>query len=260
MTHRLSLPVFEGPFDLLLHLIKIDEVEITDVSLATVTDRYMEILRLMEDLDLEVAGDYLVVAASLIELKSRALLPQVELPEDEDEFEGDPRTELIDQIIEYQRYREISTHLRHREEQETGVHFRTFREALESGAQTVEGVADITDLLHAFQRVLRYAQAAATGEVIDDDVHVEDCMADIRERLAFDKSLLLEELVGDRPTIKRIIGMFLALLELIRLGEIMARQNSDRTELRVIWRPPDERPAYTILPDSPLAARATDEA
>lgn len=259
MSHRLSLPVFDGPFDLLLHLIKIEEVEITEVSLAQVADRYLEILKLMEDLDLEVAGDYLVVAATLIEIKSRALLPKVELPEEDEEFEGDPRQELIDQIIEYQKFREVADHLRDREATEAGVFFRSFREVLdaEEVAQP-QGGANIADLLQAFERVLRYASAAEGREVIDDEVHVEDCMNELRERLEYDKSLLLADVLAERPSTKRLIGFFLAILELIRLGEILARQGDDRRDLRLIWRPERERPVYRALPGSPLAAHPHD--
>jgi len=250
MSFRLTLPIFDGPFDLLLHLIKIDEVDITEVSLAAVTDRYMEILRMMQDLDLEVAGDYLVVAASLLEIKSRALLPEVELPEEEDDLEEDPRHELIDQIIEYRKYRELSESLGQRAEVEAGVYFRTFREAVE--ADTVDQFVEVNlyDLLKAFERVLEYAAKPAFREVVDDEVHIEDCMAQIRAQLEQHKSLRLVELIGDRPSRKRVIGMFLALLELIRLGEIFARHGADRLDLRIVWRPPEERPFYSRLDEN----------
>lgn len=254
MSYRLSLAVFDGPFDLLLHLIKIDEVDITEISLAKVTGRYMEILQIMQDLDLEVAGDYLVVAATLLELKSRALLPQVDLPdlEDEEEGEGDPRQELIDKIIEYRQYREVSHHLNDRAKQERGVYFRTFREHVD--AETVDQFVEVNmyDLLKAFQRVLRFAAPDAFTEVIDDDVHIEDCVAHIRAQLRRHKSLRLIELCGDPPTRKRIIGTFLALLEMIRLGEVLARPNADRTDLRVSWRPPEERPRPVALASAPF--------
>lgn len=244
MTHRLTLPIFDGPFDLLLRLIKIDEVDITEISLAQVTDRYMEILQIMQELDLEVAGDYLVVAATLLELKSRALLPRVDLPEmeDEDDDEGDPRQELINKIIEYRQFREVSHHLGQRAHQERDVYFRTFRERVD--ADTVDQFVEVNmyDLLKAFQRVLRFASPDAFSEVVDDEVHIEECVAYIRAALQRHKSLRLIELCGDPPTRKRIIGTFLALLEMIRLGEVLARANEDHTDLRVVWRPPEERP------------------
>lgn len=260
MSFRLSLPIFDGPFDLLLHLIRIDEVDITEISLAQVTDRYLEILQIMQDLDLDVAGDYLVVAATLMELKSRALLPQVDLPDvpDEDEFEGDPRQALIDRIIEYRQYREISHHLGDRAEAEHGVYYRTFREPVEAG--TVDQFVEVNmyDLLKAFQRVLQYAATDTFAEVVDDEVHIDECVAYVREQLAVHKSLRLIELCGDPPTRKRIIGTFLALLEMIRMGEVLARPNADRTDLRVIWRPPEDRPPHAALAGAQFARRDPD--
>ena len=245
MTHRLSLPVFDGPFDVLLHLIKIDEVDITEVSLAAVTDRYLEILGVMRDLDLDVAGDYLVGAASLLELKSRALLPAVDLPEeDEDEFGEDPRHELIEQILQYRTYRELSHHLGDRARAEQHAYFRTFREAVEADTVDQFGEVNLYDLLAAFGRVLEYAGTDALREIVDDDVHVEDCMAYMRARLAEHKSLRLLELLDGPRTRRRIVGTFIALLELIRLGEILARPTADRADLRVVWRPPEERPRF----------------
>lgn len=254
MSHRLRLPVFDGPFDLLLHLIKVDEVDITDVSLAEVTERYLEILEVMQDLDLDVAGDYLVVAASLLELKSRALLPQVDLPDadEDDELEGDPRNELIDRIIEYSQYRDLSQHLGVRAKGEQAVYYRTFREPVD--ADTVDQLVEVNlyDLVQAFQRVLQFAAVDAFGEVIDDDYHIEECMTHVRELLAVHKSLRLIELCGDTPTRKRIIATFLALLEMIRLAEVFARPNADRTDLRVVWRPPEERPQRMEFVTVPL--------
>lgn len=245
MTYRLSLPVFDGPFDVLLHLIKIDEVDITEVSLASVTDRYMEILRLMQNLDLDLAGDYLVVAASLMELKSRALLPTIDLPEeDEEEFGEDPRHELIEQILQYRQYRDLSRHLGERADREQDTYYRSFREAVEAKTIDQFGEINLYDLLAAFQRVLEYASIDHFRHVVDDEVHIEECMAFMRERLAEHKSLRLLELIDGEPTRKRIIGTFLALLELIRMGEVLARANAERTDVRIVWRPPEERPQF----------------
>src|SRR5437762_13665315 len=106
MTYQVKLEVFEGPLDLLLHLIKREEVDIYDIPVARITDQYLKMVDMMQDMNLDVAGEYLVMAATLMHLKSRLLLPPSET--DADEPEDDPRTELVQQLLEYQRYREVA--------------------------------------------------------------------------------------------------------------------------------------------------------
>ena len=231
MTYKLRLSNFEGPLDLLLHLIKINEVDIYDIPIATIAGQYVEYLNMMSELDLEIASEFLVMAATLMEIKSRMLLPTA--PGDE-EPEEDPRFELIEQILEYKKYKELAGHLEERAEKESDLFRRSFKEDVdvETGETLVE--ASIFELLQAFKRVLEYAAGESFDEITLEEISVEDRIRQIRERLLEKDNILLEEVFeGEVKTKAILIATFLALLELIRLKEVAARQTKQFGEIRL---------------------------
>lgn len=231
MTYKLKLSNFEGPLDLLLHLIKINEVDIYDIPIATITEQYIEYLDMMRELDLEIASEFLVVAATLIEIKSRMLLPME--PGDE-EPEEDPRFELIEQILEYKKYKEFAGHLEQRSEEESRLFQRNFKDEIdvETGEPLIE--ASIFELLQAFKRVLEYATGESFSEITLEETSVEERMQKIRDQLRVKDNILLDEIFeGETKTKSILIATFLALLELIRLNEIAARQIKHFGEIRL---------------------------
>jgi segregation and condensation protein A len=223
MSYKLKLGKFEGPLDLLLHLIKLNEVDIYDIPIATITDQYIEYLEVMKELDLEVASEFLVMAATLMEIKSRMLLPT---QPDEEEPEDDPRFELIEQILEYKKYKELAGHLGERAEQENHYFQRDFKE--ETDEETPEPLFEVStfELLQAFKRLLEYTSVEPFREVTLEEVSIEDMIAELRVTLRERKNVLLEEIFQNRPRSKVVlITTFLALLELIRLNEVIAKQS-----------------------------------
>jgi segregation and condensation protein A len=231
MTYKLKLSNFEGPLDLLLHLIKINEVDIYDIPIATITNQYVEYMNMMTELDLEIASEFLVMAATLMEIKSRMLLPTA--PEDE-EAEDDPRFELIEQILEYKKYKELAGHLEERAEEEKNLFQRSFKEDIdvETGETLIE--ASIFELLQAFKRVLEYATDESFREITLEEVSVEEQMERIRKQLSEKDNILLEEIFeGGVQTKSLLIATFLALLEMIRLREIAARQTKQFGDIRI---------------------------
>jgi len=231
MTYKLKLSNFEGPLDLLLHLIKLNEVDIYDIPISTVTDQYIEYLEMMKELDLEIASEFLVMAATLMEIKSRMLLPTQPSEEEEEE---DPRFELIEQILEYKKYKEFAGHLDDRAETENQFYQRNFKEEVD--IETGEPLIEVTlfELLQAFKHVLEYATEESFREITLEEVSIEEKMNEIRARLKDKTNLLLDEVFeGAVKTKVALISTFLALLELIRLKEVVARQTKLFGEIRI---------------------------
>ena len=231
MSYKLRLDSFEGPLDLLLHLIRLNEVDIYDIPIASITDQYIEYLEMMRELDLELASEFLLMAATLMEIKSRMLLPA---GPDEEEMEEDPRFELIEQILEYKKFKELSGNLGERARTENKVFQRNFKEEIdmETGEPLLE--ASTFELLQAFKKVLEYAAGESFSEITLEEVSIEEKMEELRSRLKEKSNMLLDEIFeGQAKTKSMLIVTFLALLELIRLKEVAARQKKQFDKIRL---------------------------
>jgi segregation and condensation protein A len=217
------LPIFEGPLDLLLHLIKKNEVQVTDIPIAAITDQYLAMLEELPELNLDGAGEYLVMAATLTYIKSRMLLPA---PAADDEPEEDPRAELVQRLIEYQRYREVAVALGDRNVLARDV-FAGGGEPPEPGAAG-EGPpvrdASLADLLDALRDVLGRMRPPRAHEVAREPISIRACVAHILAQFALAPRIEFASLFAAESHRAEIIGTFLALLELIRLRVVRARQ------------------------------------
>jgi len=220
--HSIKLDVFEGPLDLLLYLIKKDEIDVYDIPIARIAGEYLEYLRVMDTLDLEVAGEYLVVAATLIRIKSSMLLPR----DPEAEEDDDPREELVRALLEYRKYKGASLELRSREERNREIYGRS---DLVSPASTTksEFVNDFTlfDLLRAFKDVLDRVEEDVYCQVAIDSVSVEERMSYIESIAEGSNGVRFADLFDDNPPRTIVILTFIALLELLRTRKIGLRQN-----------------------------------
>lgn len=212
-----KLPVFEGPLDLLLHLIKESKIDIYDIPIVDITRQYLGYIKMLKELNLEIAGDFLVMAATLIHIKSKMLLPP-----DEDQSEDvieDPRTELVQRLLEYQSYKDSSLHLRKREEMWKNIFTRSIpdKDSLEFDSEPELFDANVFDLISAFQKLLEKAPAHIR-EITRETLTVADRINYIVERLEKDDGMRFEELFAEGHTKLDLIVTFLALLEIIRLG------------------------------------------
>jgi segregation and condensation protein A len=225
-SHTVKLDLFEGPLDLLLHLIKKNEVEITDIPIATITDQYLALIEGVAELNLDTAGEYLVMAATLTVIKSRLLLPST--PGEDDEFEEDPRAELVQQLLEYQRYREAAGHLASRPLLARDV-FTAPGEPLERGGAEADGppVRDATlgDLLEALRGVLERTARPAAHEILKPMRSVAECVHSILAHFALADRIEFRDLFEPEVSRGDVIVTFLALLELVRLKVIRAQQD-----------------------------------
>lgn len=236
MSYRVKLSVFEGPLDLLLHLIKKEEVDIYDIPVARITDEYLQYLNLLETMNLDVAGEYLVMAATLTHIKSRMLLPPSE--DEAEEPDEDPRADLVHQLVEYQRYREAAVALGERPVLSRDV-FR--RDAAVPDNDQGEGVRlrDVTvaDLLEAFREVMERALRESFHEIVHEEISVDECVDLIVRRMELDGPLRFRDLFAGGPSRRRLVATFLALLELVKRQAIQARQEEDGGEILLFPKP-----------------------
>lgn len=222
--YRVKLDVFEGPLDLLLHLIKKNEVEIVDIPVAKITEQYMSYIEMMRELNLDVAGEYLVMAATLTLIKSRMLLPPSE--EDGDEEEADPRADLVRQLLEYQRYREAALALAERPFLQRDVFVREPFADVEAPAEPELPRLQVStwELLAALKAVLQRARPEAVHEVVTERVSMRDRAQVLLDRLMRARVVDFESLFDDASTRLEIVVTFLALLELMKMGGVRAVQ------------------------------------
>lgn len=240
----IRLPVFEGPLDLLLFLIRKNELDIYDIPIEEVTRQYLEVIRQMEQLSLEVAGEFFVMASTLMYIKSRMLLPVSEQdaqPDDEQE-EADPRWELVEQLLEYKRFKEVSEQLRQLVEEQQDYLPRLFKESEDERDPRPLKPSDRIDIWNTFNLVLRrLAEKIVQGEIHDEQVTVADRMELVLKRLETSRSFLFTELFEDEAvTNNKIIATLLAVLELARLKRITLAQEELFGDVRCDARDPEE--------------------
>lgn len=225
MTYRVKLPVFEGPLDLLLFLIKQNHIDITNLPVAEIVEQYLEYLGLMQILDLDIAGDFLVMAATLLQIKSKMLLPPDETPADEEE--PDPRAELVRKLLEYQQFKAAADRLQELERQRLAVFTRVPPEGQRLEEEVVEEPffeASLFDLLTALSKVLQKVPKEIFHAIVKDEFTVEQKIAALRERLAQAAQMTFSQLFESAKNKLEVITIFLALLELIRQRFVVARQ------------------------------------
>ncbi len=237
MTYKVQLPVFEGPLDLLLYLIKKDEINIYDIPIARITDQYVEHLEVMQLLDLAIAGEFILMAATLMHIKSKMLLP-AEDKEEEELDEGDPREELVKRLLEYKTFKEAAGSLKEmRERQRESFTRLTCAEGLSSESAESGFEASLFDLITAFGKVLKEVPRKRFHEVIKDEFTVRDKIHDILHILVEKKAILFRELFQNIQNRGEVVSIFLALLELVKLKEIVVRQSSPFAEIEIMRNP-----------------------
>lgn len=231
-SYSVHLDKFDGPLDLLLHLIKKNELDIFDIPIAVITRQYLDYIKLMKELNLEVAGDFLLMATTLLHIKSRTLLPKNE--EEEEEEEQDPKAELVRRLLEYQRYKEAGQVIGARALLGREVFTNHSSDAELLAAEQEEGPLELTlfDLVEAFRNLLERIPKESFHQVAPaDNFSVADCMNEILVQLQERESVQFDELVRDDLTREKIVVSFLALLELCRLKLIRIFQNSPCTPI-----------------------------
>src|SRR6516165_8285518 len=232
--YKVKLEVFEGPLDLLLYLIKQDEVDIYDISLERITSQYLEYLQAFKELNIELAGEFIVMAANLIYLKSRSLLPIDQQPPEEDAQEDDPRWDLIRQLIEYKKFKEAAAELHVRELEQERIFAREGLSMTSQDPLRLEEVG-IFQLINAFQTVIKRVEARQdVQEIFAERFSVSEKIDGILQRVATGNRLRFSDLFGTIASRVEVVVTFLALLELIRLKQVRAVQRNIFEEIEIL--------------------------
>ncbi|MDZ4741894.1 MAG: segregation/condensation protein A [Verrucomicrobiota bacterium] len=226
---KVKLPVFEGPLDLLLYLIKRDELNINDIPIEHITRQYLEYLKLMQMLDLEIAGEFLVMAATLMYIKSKTLLPEDQqvIMEEQEEEDIDPRWDLIKRLVEYKKFKDVALDLMNREYLQENIFVRAPEKPDFEESDSSRPLSDvgIFDLLNAFNKILKKLNIDDDlREIYDERFTVSDKIDLILTTIQTHTKILFTELFINARSRSEIVVTFLALLELIRLKQILAAQ------------------------------------
>jgi segregation and condensation protein A len=242
MAYKVKLDIFEGPLDLLLYLIKKNEIDIYDIPIAIITEQYLQYLDLMKVLNLDIAGEFLVMASTLTKIKSRMLLPPSEQAEEE---EGeDPRAELIEHLLEYQKYKEAAHQLGSRELLEKDIFVREQREEqlTEMDKESIVIEVNLFDLVDALRKIIeRKHLSDRFMEVTVEKILVKDKIVEILQGLKEKQQIIFQSLFDELSTKYEIIVTFLAILELMRLRAVRVFQVHPYGEIRVISLRRDEQ-------------------
>jgi len=252
-SYRVKLEIFEGPMDLLLYLIKKDEIEIKDIPIARITEQYLEYLTLMRELDISIAGDFLVTASTLIYIKSKMLLPPAPRIEGEEDLVDDPRAELIERLLEYQKFKSAAQMLHSRGEIESASFPRG---QLETDKSNPEVSATVFDLLRVFREILKRVESEAQMEIQREEVTMAEKLAQINARLESGEEINVREIFELSRTKRELILTFLAFLELVKEFRIHLTQRELFGDIFARKRTP---PVFDLMPEPETIAEQTPE-
>lgn len=248
---RLQLDQFEGPFEMLLYLIRVQEIDIFDIPILRVTEQYLRFMDLMQGNNLDVAGEFLVMAATLIQIKSKMLLP-IDVPAEEEEeiIEEDPRMELVEKLLEYRKFRDLSVALGDRQEKRGDWFGRSVKPVIERDESEEEELLDVGlyDLIKAVRAILRYMTEGAAHQVIGEGSSVDEKISRIETLLTERESITWKDLFDECQSRVELVCCLLAILELCRMRRIRAHQHQNFGDIRIVPRgPEEEQPAYVAV-------------
>jgi segregation and condensation protein A len=248
MTYKVKLELFEGPLDLLLYLIKKNELDIHNIPISQISQQYLEYIELMRYLDLNIAGEYLVMAATLMHIKSKMLLPPEEVEEEEEE--EDPREDLVRRLLEYQKFKDIASYLEEKELRQKDQFSRSVQKIkrYQDKKGQVYFEASVFDLITAFSNVLEKVPKEKFQEVIKDEFTVSDKIHDLLHMLMEKEIVYVNKLFERCKNKLEIIAYFLAILELIRLKEIVVVQKKPFGKIQICRNTEKIKPKLRITP------------
>jgi len=255
MSHfyRVELDLFTGPLDLLLYLVRRNEVDIVDLPIARITRQFQEFLDVLRELDLDLIGDFMVMASTLMEIKSRSVLPSPEEEHPESiagTEKGDPRSDLVHQLLEYRKFKEAALALeRHAavwQERYPRLSDERPRAGKDPSADRIKEV-ELWDLVSALGRILKRKEIESETSIRYDETPIQTYVERIGGIVREKREVPFQSLFADEPSRSRIIGMFLAVLELIRHHHFRAIQSADFAEILLL--PPEDAP--TAAPPTP---------
>lgn len=251
MEYRVTLDVFEGPLDLLLYLVKREEVDILDIPIAKIAEQFREYLQVVAFVDVDQAGEFLVMAATLMEIKSRMLLPHEQSEKAELE---DPRSDLVKQLLEYRKYKETAFLLQQRAQERAKLFTRSDPLRQPQAKTPTLRPAELWDLVAAFTRLMRETQLLAPRTIVVDETPMHVYQTHIRQRLTEHPRSNFRDFFTPPYSRGRLLGLFLAMLELIKTGEITIEQEQHFGTIWLCRLDPTHTPSNNSSPLTPDAA------
>lgn len=233
MEYRVNLKVYEGPMDLLLDLIKKNEVDIYDIPIQIITEQFLDYIEEANRINLELTSDFILMASTLIEIKSKMLLPRIPEIIEEDEQE-DPRDELVKKILEYEKYKEVSEILKESAQYEAKAFYKLPEDFSKIDDIILVKNLNVENLVKSFNKILKNAEKnEEISSIRRDYFPVEKAMKIIKEKIKISESFLFTEILSENYTVSEVVSFFLSLLELIKTGEIKAKQRNDCGEIEI---------------------------
>ena len=233
--YKIDLDTYNGPLDLLLYLIRREEVDIYDIPITKITNQYMAYLNKLQSIDIGLAGDFLVMASTLMYVKSQTLLPRSEITDEEDM--EDPRLELVKQLLEYKRYKEATSTMTRLSEERSQRFSRPEERLIDDGKEDDEKLnlddVDVWKLAQFFSGFMKQTLGDVIQKIVYDDTPVHVYMDKVLNRLTRASAVSLKELLYESQGRSEFIGFFLALLELVRLKKIKLEQTQDFDEIQI---------------------------
>ncbi len=230
-SYAVKLEIFEGPIDLLLHLIRTQEIDIHDIPIARVTDQYLQFLEMMKDLNITIAGEYLLMASELILIKSKMLLPRRPEEPEEEEWE-DPRQDLVERLLEHEKFKNAAEMLYSRETVELAVWSRGEFEFESEEKELVS--ANVFDLIKAFHLMVERFKEQIVIDVEREEVTLEEKLSEIRRMLMVSKEVLFSSFFRRKISRAHLVVTFFALLEMVRLREVKLLQKGLFEDIRIV--------------------------
>ena len=258
--YRVHLDVYNGPMDLLLYLIRKEEVEVYDIPIARITEQYLEHLELIKALDVNLAGEFVVLAATLMEIKSRMLLPHPP-PLEQDEGE-DPRMELVRELLEYKKFRDAAEELKARAAEQQLKFPRLARAEPPTEGEPAVPLKEVElwDVFAAFRKLMKETMGRLPQTIVYDDIPVSEFMHRLVERMGGESSVRFWELFEGRRDRMHVVGTFLALLELIRRRVVVAFQEEPFGEILLQLRPGEGAPEPSADAQAPTEDQVREKA
>jgi len=259
--YRVNLDIFAGPLDLLLYLVRKEEVDIYDISIAKITDQYVRYIEMLKTLDIDLAGDFVVMAATLMEIKSIMLLPKADPDQVEADDFADPRAELIRQLLEYKKFKDAANLLNAAANEQSERFGRpdTIIEKLKPDAETEIDIEQVSiwDLLEAFDAIMKATGSYQDISQISDDTPIDLYQIEILHRLQTEGPMTFERIFEGRNSRLVLVGLFLALLELIRDRLVWAEQAKPHAEIYL--KALSDEPAEQAVQKAIASAEQTDQ-
>ncbi|WP_164668721.1 segregation/condensation protein A [Virgibacillus doumboii] len=238
-SYQVKLDAFEGPLDLLLHLINQYEIDIYDIPVAQITEQYMNYIHTMQRLELNVASEYLVMAATLLALKSQMLLPNQEIDEEDEEYMEDPREELMQRLIEYRKYKDAAEKLKEKEIDANQIFTRppVVFDYIDTKQPVTKGDTSIYDMIHALERMFerkKWNEPLET-KVKRGDIPIEQRMTEVLRVVKSSKQGVAFDHLFQYPSRSHIVVTFMAILELMKSNEVQCKQEKHFDVLYVFY-------------------------